>query len=184
MGRVVPTINTARLTLRAMTLSDFDRYAQLWADARVVGDIGVPLRDRAESWGAFLKNAGHWQLMGYGQWAIEPHRAGQIAGHVGFFQAKRDWGADFDAYPEAGWVLGPTAQGQGFGPEAANAAHDWFDRVVTGPLVCVVAHENARSLALAERLGYTALRDSPDGSAVLMLRRRAPEGGPLSGGIN
>ncbi|MEL7097975.1 MAG: GNAT family N-acetyltransferase [Pseudomonadota bacterium] len=176
MSRVIPTINTARLTLRAMKPSDFDRYAELWADAGVVSDIGVPARSRSEAWGAFLRNAGHWQITGFGQWAIEPHRAGAMVGHVGFFFAARGWGGDFDVYPEAGWVLARDVQGTGYGREAAQAAHDWFDRVVTGPLVCVVARDNVRSLAVADRLGYKGLRDSPDGSAHLMFRKSPPQG--------
>jgi len=177
MARVIPTINTARLTLRAMKAPDFDHYAALWANADVVGDIGVPVRSRSAAWTSFLRNAGHWQIIGFGQWAIEPHRAGALAGQVGFGFAERGYGEDFDAFPEAGWMLSPEAQGQGLGREAALAAHDWFDRVVTGPLVCVVAKENARSLAVAARLGYTFLRDSPDGSAMLMERRSPPQGG-------
>ncbi|MEM8576221.1 MAG: GNAT family N-acetyltransferase [Pseudomonadota bacterium] len=176
MARAIPTINTARLTLRAMRAPDFERYADLWADPAVTDEVGVPVRSRSAAWTSFLRNAGHWQITGFGHWAIEPHRAGALAGQVGFGFAERDFGADFDSYPEAGWMLSPEAQGQGYGREAAGAAHDWFDRVITGPLVCVVAKGNARSLAVALRLGYKELRDSPDGTAHLMFRRSPPQG--------
>ncbi|MEO0390493.1 MAG: GNAT family N-acetyltransferase [Pseudomonadota bacterium] len=174
MSRSIPTINTARLTLRAMKAPDFDAFAALWADPVVTDAIGVPVRSRPEAWRAFLQNAGHWEMTGFGQWAVEPHRAGRLAGQVGFFFGARGYGADFDPYPEAGWVLGPDAQDQGFGREAAQAAHDWFDRVITGPLVCQVAQGNARSLAVAKRMGYTPLRDSPDGTALLLFRKSPP----------
>lgn len=157
-----------------MKLSDFDRYADLWADAALVGQIGVAPFSRVVAWDSFLRNAGHWQLTGFGQWAIEPHRAGRMAGQVGFFHAARGYGEDFDSYPEAGWMLSPDAHGQGFGPEAAGAAHDWFDRVVTGPLVCRVAPGNERSLRLAAALGYKDMREE-DGRLVL-LRKSPPQG--------
>jgi len=39
MSRSVPTINTARLTLRAMRAEDFPRYADIWATPAVVTHI-------------------------------------------------------------------------------------------------------------------------------------------------
>ena len=36
MSRHVPTINTARITLRAMRPEDFDRFAEIWAMPEVV----------------------------------------------------------------------------------------------------------------------------------------------------
>lgn len=178
MNRTVPTINTARLTLRAMRPSDFDRFAQIWAMPEVVQYIGGARRSRDLSWNAFLKIAGHWQMSGFGQWAIEEHKTKTMVGQVGFFHGARGLGADFGAAPEAGWVLVPQVQGQGLGGEAVNAAHDWFDRVVTGPLVCMVDPENAVSLHLAARLGYVATRVAEvDGGPVqLMLRKSPPQG--------
>ena len=80
---------------------------------------------------------------------------------------------------EAGWVLHPQAQGQGFGQEAAQAAHDWFDRVVTGPLVCLVSGDNAGSLQVAEAMGYAPLRETTLNDApVSLLFRKTPPGSP------
>ena len=120
MSRTIPTINTARLTLRAMGPGDFDRFAAIWADPDVVRFIGAEPWDRAKSWASFLRNAGHWQMTGYGQWAVEIHATKQMVGQVGFFQGMRGYGDDFDTFPEAGWVLTPEAQGKGFGLEAPN----------------------------------------------------------------
>ena len=80
--------------------------------------------------------------------------------------------------PEAGWVLVPELQGQGLAREAVMAAHDWFDRVVTGPLVCMIDPAHEASLRLAEALGYTPMRDvTYDGAPVrLNLRKSVPQG--------
>ena len=93
-------------------------------------------------------------------------------GQVGFFFGSRVLGEDFDQVPEAGWVMHPDAQGHGFGREAAMAAHDWFDRVITGPLVCMLSPENAGSHKLAEGLGYRFLRDAQIGEDVVALMSR------------
>lgn len=175
MSRSVPTINTARLTLRAMRAEDFPRYAAIWATPAVVTHITGKPKPKAESWDAFLRNAGHWQIAGFGQWAIQSRGTREMEGQVGFFFGSRGFGDDFDPFPEAGWVLAPEAQGTGLGLEAARAAHDWFDRVVTGRTVCMIAVANASSLRLAETLGYTALRDIElDGDKIRLMTRKGP----------
>ena len=175
MSRTIPTINTARLTLRGMRAEDFDRFAQIWATPEVVTHISGKPWPKSRSWDAFLRNAGHWQITGFGQWAIQVHGQRPMAGQVGFFFGARGLGEDFDPYPEAGWVLEPGVHGQGLGLEAATAAHDWFDRVVAGRTVCMITQENESSLRLAATLGYTALRDVEiEGVAVQLLTRKGP----------
>jgi RimJ/RimL family protein N-acetyltransferase len=179
--RAIPIINTKTVTLRAMLPQDFARYAEIWARADVVRYVGGQPWDRARAWDSFLRNAGHWQMTGYGQWAVETLGTRQMMGQAGFFLGRGDLGADFDNYPEAGWLLHPDVQGQGLGMDAASAAHDWFDRVVTGPLVCKIAPQNTRSQKIAERLGYRLLRQHQiDGHDVDLLIRKAPPGGPIN----
>ncbi|MBQ0804378.1 MULTISPECIES: GNAT family N-acetyltransferase [unclassified Sulfitobacter] len=175
MSRAVPTINTARLTLRAMRSEDFARYAEIWATPEVVTHISGKPWPKARSWDAFLRNAGHWQIVGFGQWAIQPHGTREMAGQTGFFFGSRGFGDDFDPFPEAGWVLAPDAQGCGLGLEAAKAAHDWFDRVVTGRTVCMIDVQNKVSLHLAQALGYVALREvAVEGTDVCLMTRKGP----------
>ena len=177
--RSIPIINTSRLTLRAMIPQDFDRYAEIWGRAEVVRYVGGQPWDASQAWASFLRNAGHWQMTGFGQWAVELHGTRKMMGQVGFFLGRNGIGEDFDAYPEAGWLLHPEAQGQGLGADAAQAAHDWFDRVVTGPLVCKIAPENDRSRRIAEALGYAPLRRHQiEGADVDLMLRRTPPGGP------
>lgn len=175
MSRTVPTINTHRLTLRAMRAEDFNRFAEIWAMPEVVAYIDGGPWPRSKAWKAFLRHAGHWQITGFGQWAITRHREAEISGQVGFFYAKRDLGPDFDDFPEAGWVLAPEAHGKGYGMEAVRAAHDWFDRVITGRLVCMIDPRNQRSIDMATSLGYREIREDVVGSnAVKLFERNGP----------
>ncbi len=175
MSRTIPTINTARLTLRAMRSEDFPRFAEIWAKPAVVEHITGKPRSKAQSWDAFLRNAGHWQITGFGQWAIQPHGQTEMAGQVGFFFGSRAQGEDFDPYPEAGWILAPDVQGQGLGVDAVQAAHEWFDRVIAGPTVCMITPENRNSLKLADRMGYRSLRDTKiEDDTVRLLIRKGP----------
>ena len=177
MTRVIPTINTPRLTLRGYSTQDFDRFAEIWGMPEVVGHIGGRPLSRPAAWAAFLRNAGQWQITGFGQWALEDQMRKLVIGQVGFFHGSRELGADFDGCPEAGWILAPDAQNQGMGFEAAKTAHEWFDRVITGPLVCILAPQNIASLKIARRLGYKPLRQIElDGSlAQLMSRPKPPQ---------
>lgn len=175
MSRTIPTINTQRLTLRGMRTEDFGRFADIWAKPDVVAHIGGKPRPKAQSWDAFLRNAGHWQIAGFGQWAVQIHGTPDMAGQTGFFFGSRGLGQDFDPFPEAGWILAPEYQGQGFGADAAQAAHDWFDRVIAGRTVCLIQSGNKSSIRIAQKLGYAPLRDHVvDGEAVVLMTRKGP----------
>lgn len=175
MAHTIPTINTPRITLRGMRREDFPRFADIWAKPEVVAHISGKPRPKARSWDAFLRNAGHWQIVGFGQWAIQVHDAPMIAGQTGFFFGSRGLGEDFDPFPEAGWVLDPSAQGQGLGVEAVRAAHEWFDRVIAGQTVCIIAPDNAGSQRVAAALGYRVMREvEMEGDVVQLMSRKGP----------
>lgn len=178
MIRAIPNINTARLSLSAMRPEDFSRFAEIWACPEVVRHIGGDPWSRQRAWESFLRNAGHWHMAGFGQWAILDQRKRRMIGQTGFFYGTAELGEDFDAFPEAGWVLAPEAQAQGLAREATAAAHDWFDRVIPGPLVAKITIDNVRSLKLAEALGYKPFREAEVGrERLLLLRRNGPPGG-------
>ena len=72
-------------------------------------------------------------------------------------------------------MLEPGAQGQGLGLEAAQAAHDWFDRVVVGRTVCMITPDNEGSLRIAQTLGYVGLRDTEiEGAPIHLMTRKGP----------
>ncbi|SMO35948.1 GNAT family N-acetyltransferase [Ruegeria faecimaris] len=175
MLRSTPMINTARLMLCAMRPDDFSRYAEIWRNPCVVRHLGREPLSRGEAWESFLRNAGHWQMAGFGQWAVFRQSNRQMIGQAGFFYRNRGLGDDFDSFPEAGWLLAPEAQGQGFGLEAAQAAHDWFDRIMPGPLVSLIDAENHASQNLAAKLGYELMAERDYmGSQVNLLKRNGP----------
>lgn len=113
--------------LRGMVRADLAAYAAMWREPEVIRFTGGKVRDDAESWASFLRNAGSWTVEGYGQWGIFRKADGLLLGHTGFFRALRGLSGDFDGACEAGWVLCALAHRQGFGPEAVAAAHGWFD---------------------------------------------------------
>lgn len=115
-----PTLVTERLRLDAHRLDDFESLAALWADPLVVRYIGGTPRDREDS-GRLMRYAGHWALLGYGNWAVRDKQSGEYLGSIGFFDGLRDITPALDA-PEMGWTLVSSAHGKGYATEALRAA--------------------------------------------------------------
>ncbi len=172
---MTPVLETGRLRLRAHGLSDFPAIAELWGDPIVVRFIGGKPFTMAECWTRLLRYRGHWELLGYGYWAVEERSSGRFAGEVGFLNNKRDMNPPLGDAPEAGWVLAPWTHGKGYATEAMRAAQDWLDTTGRFPrAVCMIAPQNDPSLGVAARLGYreygrTTFRDDP----VVLLERLA-----------
>ncbi|GGH37085.1 Protein N-acetyltransferase, RimJ/RimL family [Cribrihabitans marinus] len=150
--RDIPVIATDRLVLRGPLESDFAAHAAFYTSPRS-HLVGGPA-DRFQAWRIFLSGLGHWALRGYGMWMVTERDGGQPVGRVGFIN-----GLDWDE-PELGWHLYDGYEGKGYAYEAACAARDHGARHfgIAAPISYIVP-ENARSLALAERLGASFERD-------------------------
>jgi len=152
-----PELTTARLTLRAHTIHDFEPYAAFFASDRAehIGRL-----DRRKAWYAFCSDVAQWALHGYGAWAITDD-TNSFVGQVGILKP------DEFPEPELGWLLLKDQESKGIATEAAIAARDWaFVKRGLPTLVSYIAPANIRSQKLAERLGAcvdtTAVGDDPD----------------------
>lgn len=146
----VPTLHTARLTLRPLRYADFGDYAALLASPRSTG-MGGPFDTRA-AWGLFCHDIALWTLFGHGALTIDVTATAQSVGQVGI-----NHGPLFPE-KELGWQLYDGHEGQGYATEAAAALRDWaFSALGLATLVSYCDPGNRRSIAVAERLG--AVRD-------------------------
>jgi RimJ/RimL family protein N-acetyltransferase len=153
---MIPAVSTSRLILRAHTLADFPAYAAMWADpdvTRHLGD-GAPYSGE-QSWASFLRTAGHWQMLGFGSWAVEEKASGRMIGGIGFSERKRDRGDALDGVPEAGWMFAAAVSGKGYATEALNAALEW-GRAHFGPtrVIAITALQNIASMRVAQKCGF------------------------------
>jgi RimJ/RimL family protein N-acetyltransferase len=173
-------LETGRLSMAPHERRDFDDSAALWADPAVTRHIGGAPSTREEAWSRMLRNAGHWALQDYGYWTVRETRTGRFVGEVGFADLKREISPGFDGAPEIGWVIAPAAQGQGFASEAVAAALRWGDSILGWDLtVCMIAPDNAPSLRVAAKAGFTrTTRTAYKGKPVIVFgRRRGAEHG-------
>ncbi|MEQ8898637.1 MAG: GNAT family N-acetyltransferase [Roseovarius sp.] len=151
----IPGLTTDRLRLRGHEAKDYDALHGVWSDPAVTAHITGTPATPGESWARLLKYAGHWALAGYGFWAVEHRETGLYMGEVGLADHRRGLGPGFDGTPEAGWILAPHAQGQGYGREAMRAVLAWADATLNADrTVCVITAAHAVSIRLAGDLGY------------------------------
>ncbi len=155
---IAPTLTTERLTLRALTMADWEPYAAMWEDPRVTAFIGGQPRPRDVAWPKFGQAAGMWALVGYGNWAVIDGADGAFLGIAGLSDFKRGI-ADLEGYPEAGWAFAADSWGRGIASETIAAVAGWADAAGIGETRCMIDHGNIASARVAERCGYAAFAE-------------------------
>lgn len=169
-------LSTERLTLTPVSERDLADLIALWADADFTRHIMGRGLSEEEVWFRLLRDLGHWQARGYGNWSIRETASGAYVGSVGVLDYRREIEPPFDA-PELGWGVAPAFQGTGMAREALQAALGWTDAHRAEPrTVCMISPENTPSIRLAERVGYRPYaRADYKGSVVELFER--PKGG-------
>ena len=140
-------LTTDRLTLRRPAPKDWDAFAAFFTSERAVPLGGDRTIGRA--FRAFTSELGHWEMFGYGMWAVTRTGEARALGLIGPW-TPADW-----PEKEVGWMLfGTETEGTGIAREAARAAVDHaFEVLGWETVVSYIAPDNTRSIALAERLG-------------------------------
>ena len=169
-----PTLTTARLTMSPPQLSDFEDSRAMWADPLVVRHVGGRAFTEEESWMRLMRARGLWEVLGFGYWAVRETSSGRYVGEVGFADLRRDLEPSLYDLPEMGWVLAAWSHGQGFGTEAVRAGLAWIDEALAPPVVpCIIDVENAASIALATKVGFTLkTHASFKGAPIVIMERR------------
>jgi RimJ/RimL family protein N-acetyltransferase len=145
-------LSTDRLELRRFDLEDLDEFAALHADPEVTRFVH-PF-DRAEAEQRLRRDEDEWRERGHGLLAIVDAECGRFLGRTGL----KHW-PQFDE-TEVGWVLRRDAWGQGYATEAARACCEWGLRDFDVPyLTAMIGPGNDASTRVAERLGFTPLRE-------------------------
>ena len=163
----LPVIETVRLTLRKTLADDLlpaddGSLEARSARMRALGGNGT----RRESMQSFLSGVSQWQMRDVRSYTILETATGAACGHCGLLP-HADW-----SETELTYRLFDGFEGRGLAYEACvalrhSAGHD----MGLPPLVSCIAPENARSLALAHRLGAVEIGTRRfDGEWVLVYR--------------
>lgn len=142
------TLQSERLILRPFAESDLDEYTVMCSDPEVMRFLGGKTWNRMEAWRHIATILGHWQLRGYGVWAVERRDTQELVGRIGFI-CPEGWPGF-----ELGWTLTRSAWGNGYATEAARRALQWaFMELDRDHVISLIHPENKPSLAVAKRLG-------------------------------
>ena len=153
----IPTLTTARLTLRPFTLQDGDALYQILQEEGVLRYFprpDPPSRDRVDHFvaGQLLR----WERDGWGLWAVDLRATGKLAGWAGLQNLPETQEV------EVGYLLGTAHWGQGLATEAALASLQYaFETLKLPRIVAIVHRENAASQRVTQKLGMHC-----DGEAV------------------
>jgi RimJ/RimL family protein N-acetyltransferase len=145
------TLETERLLLRPFRDDDLDAFAEMTADPEVmrfIGDGHTFVRE--EAWKAIAGILGHWQLRGYGIWAVEERATSRLVGRCGLYYP--------EGWPglEVGWLLARPCWGCGYATEAGRASLEYAWREVgAARVISLIYPDNTASIRVAERLGET-----------------------------
>jgi len=148
MDYLVPeNIETERLSLRQFLDEDLEDIHAYYSDKKATKfTFGRPLT-KAESWRAMASMIGHWQLRGYGPYAIENKTNKKIIGIAGYWYPN-DW-----PEPEIKWALIPRYWGKGYAKEAALAIQKTAIKYIPEiSLISFIHSDNAASIKLAHSI--------------------------------
>ncbi len=169
MALSISTLHTERLRLLPLDAACADLYESFYTDAEASRLYGGPLT-RGAAWARLAADIGHWQLRGFGVWAVQRRQQGDLVGTCGFWQGL-EWSRELT------WWLLPAARGAGIAFEASRAVVAHAHTVWGWPSVeTYMNDENQLARALALRLGGVCVRRQsfPDGLDRDVYRIPAP----------
>jgi len=149
MNYLIPEkTETQRLILRVFKEDDWPDLHRLYSDPECTRYTIQRTLTEGESWRTMAAMIGHWQIRGYGPYAVEDKVTGKVMGPVGLWYPN-DWPG-----PEIKWALAREYWGQGYASEAARAVKKIAaDRMPEISLISLIFSDNEASIQLAIALG-------------------------------
>jgi RimJ/RimL family protein N-acetyltransferase len=113
---------------------------------------------------------GHWELRGYGPWAVEEKGTKSFVGRIGLLHP--------EGWPgiEISYVLARSFWGKGYATEGGRAAMTYaFHKFKIPRLISLIHPDNRASVGVAEKLGETFEREMDfNGRTILVYGRDNP----------
>ncbi|GLU48416.1 GNAT family N-acetyltransferase [Nocardiopsis ansamitocini] len=146
-----PELRTERLLMRRWCDRDRQPFAAINTDP-VVMEFFPARRSREQSDDSIDRYELHFEIYGFGPWALEVVDSGEFIGFTGLSNV--GFTADFTPAVNVDWRLARHAWGQGYATEAGRAALEFgFTEVGLTEVVAMAAAANRRSQAVMRRLG-------------------------------
>jgi len=149
MKYVVPDyLETERLLLRQFRNEDWTDLHAYYSDEVATEYTQGRALSEGETWRTMCTMIGHWQVRGYGPYAVEEKKSGNVIGTVGFWYPN-DW-----PEPEIKWALSRKHWGKGFAKEAASVVHKAGRQYIPDVHLISLIHKNNKpSIGVALSIG-------------------------------
>ncbi len=149
MSFLVPErLDSERLILRQFQENDWQDLHEYYSDETATFFTMGRAVTEGETWRIMCGMIGHWQVRGYGPYAVEQKSSGKVMGTVGFWYPN-DWPS-----PEIKWSLVRQYWGQGYAREAAKIVHaagrEYLPDIA---LISLIHVDNKASIGVALAIG-------------------------------
>jgi RimJ/RimL family protein N-acetyltransferase len=152
--RIPQKLETDRLILRMFAEADWRALHEHYSDADCTRFTFRRALTEAGTWRAMASMAGHWQLRGYGPYALEEKSTGTVLGTAGLWYPL-EW-----PEPEIKWALARRHWGQGYASEAVRAVQSMAQGCMPDlRLISLIDSGNASSIRLALAVGASLERE-------------------------
>jgi ribosomal-protein-alanine N-acetyltransferase len=137
--------------MRPVQISDLDVFTALWSDPVItkflpIRGIGLSRESVEKGLTCFLE---HWNIYGYGVWAIEENLTSQMIGYCGLRYLN-----DLNE-TEVLYGLAKDYWGRGITTKAAKAATDFgFSKAGVKKIIALALPENCASTRVMEKAGF------------------------------
>ncbi len=156
-------IETERLLLRPLQLTDVEALARLWADPAVTRYMGGP-RDFARTRASLEADASAAPAE-FDLWPVVEKATGQLVGHCGLLDKEVDGETEIELI----YVFARPAWGKGYATEMAAALKDYaFAQLGLKRIIALIDPENGASERVAGKLNLVYERDTlrPNGKTL------------------
>lgn len=149
-------LETERCVVRELTLDDMDALFSLYADEEICQftEPLFPYEEEKDYQSAYIKNM--YRYFGYGMWLVFLKETGELIGRAGLEHREIHEQTEL----ELGYLIGRPYQAKGYATEVCRAII-MYAKEKTGfeQINCVIQKENAMSIHLAEKLGFSHIED-------------------------
>ena len=146
-------VETERLLLREWREDDFEPFARMCADPRVMEFFPATLTPE-ETAAGIERGRAHFARHGFGWWAAELKETGAFIGFIGL--AVPYFEAHFTPCVEVGWRLAAEYWRRGLATEGARASLRYgFEVLGLAEIVSFTSVANVRSRRVMEKIGMT-----------------------------
>jgi ribosomal-protein-alanine N-acetyltransferase len=151
LASIFPELETQRLFLRPLKLSDSSAWFEIFSDARVMHYWSrEPIKSLAESEALLQQELDWFESDSNISWGIALAESNRIIGKITLFQFNEQ-----NSRAEIGYMLGHEHWGKGYMYEAMKAVIDYaFNKLELHRIEADTDPENLASLAILEKFGF------------------------------